>query len=130
MYLLCNNYYAFLEPISIIGLSLNDTCLKEGSSIAIRCNIRGFPRPSIEFQQNGIEITPEEGMFKNILQEYFDQVRKLGFLFVHYRLHPPKLEKVEYYYPDFQPLIMQILKWCKLYEIKLSPYYFRYLFFY
>ena len=75
-----NNYAFFVcnsEPISVIGLSLNDTCLKEGSSISIRCNIRGFPRPGIEFRKNDIEITPEIGMFQNILLEFYDQVRDL-----------------------------------------------------
>lgn len=63
------------EPISVIGLSLNDTCLKEGGNISVRCNIRGFPRPSfIIFYQNGIEITPEVGIFENILLEFDDQV--------------------------------------------------------
>ena len=65
------------EPVSITGLSLNETCLKEGSSISIRCNIRGFPRPTIEFHKNGDKITPEVGIFLNIFLEFYDQVRIL-----------------------------------------------------
>ena len=63
-------------PTSITGLSLNDTCLKEGSSVSIRCNIRGFPRPSIEFRKGNTRIAPEAGMFdENILLEFYDQAR-------------------------------------------------------
>ena len=62
-------------PISAIGLSLNESCLKEGSSVSIRCNVRGFPHPRIDFHKNNIEITPEAGMFENILLEFYDQAR-------------------------------------------------------
>ena len=66
-----------IEPISVIGLSLNETCLKEGSNVSIRCNVIGFPRPRIEFRKNDIEITPgpEVGTFENILLEFYDQAR-------------------------------------------------------
>ena len=67
-------FFCNSEPVSIIGLSLNETCLKEDSSISIQCNIRGFPRPRIEFHKNGDEITPEVGMFSNIFLEFYDQV--------------------------------------------------------
>ena len=66
---------SMLVPVSVIGLSLNETCLKEGSNVSIRCNIRGFPRPRIKFRKNDVEITPEVGMFENILLEFYDQAR-------------------------------------------------------
>ena len=62
-------------PISVIGLSLNESCLKEGSSVSIRCNVRGFPQPRIKFRKHNIEITPGAGMFENILLEFYDQAR-------------------------------------------------------
>ena len=63
-------------PVSVVGLTLNETCLKEGGSISIRCNIRGFPRPSVKFSKNNVEVTPGEGMFQNIQLEFYDQARK------------------------------------------------------
>ena len=65
---------SIIEPVYILGLSLNETCLKEGSDISIRCNIKGFPRPNIEFRKNDAEIASEEGLFQNILIEFYDQV--------------------------------------------------------
>ena len=64
----------------MIGLSLNDTCLKEGSNISFRCEIKGFPRPSVEFQLNGIPIIPGKGEFQNFVLEFYDQVRKLSII--------------------------------------------------
>ena len=58
----------------MIGLSLNDTCLKEGSNVFLRCYVRGFPRLSVEFRLNGITITPGSGAFENFVQEFYDQV--------------------------------------------------------
>ena len=62
------------EPVSVIGLSLNDTCLKEGSNVSVRCEVKGFPRPSVEFQLNGIPIIPGRGAFQNFVLEFYDQV--------------------------------------------------------
>ena len=59
--------------MSITSLSLNETCLKEGSAASLRCNVRGFPRPRIEFQQDGIEIIPGAELHNNILMEFYDQ---------------------------------------------------------
>ena len=70
------------EP-SVVGLSLNETCLEEGTTVSLRCNIRGFPHPSIEFQQNGIEVTPGEGEFENIVLEYYNQVRSFKLIDLH-----------------------------------------------
>lgn len=64
-----------LEPVLVIGLSLNETCLKEGSTVSLRCEIRGFPRPSIEFRQNDKGITPGSGLFENIFFEFYNQAR-------------------------------------------------------
>ena len=66
--------YLDSEPYSVIGLSLNDTCLKEGSMVSLRCEVQGFPRPSVEFQLNGIPITPGIGTFQNFVQEFYNQV--------------------------------------------------------
>ena len=57
----------------ITYLSLNETCLKEGSTVSLHCNTRGFPRPRIEFQQDGIEIIPGAEWYSNVLMEHFDQ---------------------------------------------------------
>ena len=46
----------------------------EGSDVSIRCNIRGFPRPEIEFRLNGTAIIPGMGKFKNYMLEFYDQV--------------------------------------------------------
>ena len=64
-------------PISVFGLSLSESCLKEGSSVFIQCNVSGFPRPRIDFRKNNIKITPEAGMFENILLEFYDQARRI-----------------------------------------------------
>ena len=66
--------YLDSEPYSVTGLSLNDTCLKEGSMVSLQCEARGFPRPSVEFQLNGIPITPGIGTFQNFVQEFYNQV--------------------------------------------------------
>ena len=66
------------EPVSTIDLSLNETCLKEGSTVSILCEIRGFPRPNVEFRQNDAEITPGIGAFKNVVLELYNQVRNLN----------------------------------------------------
>ena len=66
--------YLDSEPYSVTGLSLNDTCLKEGSTVSLRCEVQGFPRPSVEFQLNSIPITPGRGTFQNFVQEFYDQV--------------------------------------------------------
>ena len=58
----------------MIRLSLNDTCLKKGNIVFLRCYVRGFPRPSVEFRLNGITITPGSGAFENFVQESYDQV--------------------------------------------------------
>ena len=62
------------EPVSAIGLSLNDTCLKEGSNVSVRCEVKGFPRSSVEFQLNSIPIIPGRGAFQNFVLEFYDQV--------------------------------------------------------
>ena len=62
------------EPISVIGLSLSKTCLKEGNNLSLRCEVRGFPRPSVAFQQDGVTVTPGMGAFKTFEQEFYDQV--------------------------------------------------------
>ena len=54
---------------------LNEECLKEGSDVFLHCSIRGFPRPDIEFQLNGVTIIPGNGNFKNYVLEFYDQVR-------------------------------------------------------
>ena len=64
-------------PVSVFGLSLNETCLKEGGIMSIRCNTRGFPRPNIEFRKNNIKINPEDEMFENVLHESCDQARNI-----------------------------------------------------
>ena len=58
----------------MIGLSLNDTCLKEGSDASLRCNVQGFPRPTVQFQLNGVTVIPGSGIFDNYVQEFYDQV--------------------------------------------------------
>ena len=63
--------YRLIESTSVIGLTLNDTCLKEGSTVSLRCNVQGFPRPSVNFQRNDIDIVPES---ENYELEYYDQV--------------------------------------------------------
>ena len=42
--------------------------------MALRCNVRGFPRPMIEFQLNGTTIKLGVGGFEN---EFYDQVRSI-----------------------------------------------------
>lgn len=63
----------------IIGLLLNDTCLKEGSTVSLRCEIKGLPyqHPSVEFRQNGIEIVPGRGKFKNFQLQFHNQARQI-----------------------------------------------------
>ena len=56
--------------MSVIGLSLNDTCLKEGSTVSLKCEIRGFPRPSVDFRQNGMNVT---STFENAQLEFYNQ---------------------------------------------------------
>ena len=56
-----------LEPVSITNLTLNDSCLKKGSEVAIHCNIRGFPHPMIQFLLNEVVITPGVGQFENFI---------------------------------------------------------------
>jgi hypothetical protein len=67
------DYYSTIEPVSAIGLSLNDTCLLEGSTVSLECEIRGFPRPRVDFRHNGIIAT---SAFENILLEFYNQARK------------------------------------------------------
>ena len=69
------NYQYCLEPISVTGLTLNETCLKEGATVALRCNIQGFPRPEIQFRLNDEIITQKEGDFETFTIEFYDQVR-------------------------------------------------------
>ena len=56
--------------MSVIGLSLNDTCLKEGSTVSVKCEIRGFPRSSVDFRQNGMNVT---STFENVQLEFYNQ---------------------------------------------------------
>ena len=70
------DYYIYLAPVSIIDLTLNETCLKEGSNAAIRCNIQGFPRPIIQFQLDDETVVPGIAEFENYTLEYYNQVLK------------------------------------------------------
>ena len=54
---------------------LNDTCLKEHSTVSLRCWIRGFPRPTISFQRNDEPIFPGSPGFDNYELESYDQVK-------------------------------------------------------
>ena len=63
-----------IEPTSVIGLTLNDTCLKEGSTVSIRCHVGGFPRPNIDFRRNDIIIDPRSPGFDNYMMDFFDEV--------------------------------------------------------
>ena len=72
-----------LEPISVVGLKLNDTCLKNGSTVSLRCEVRGFPRPRIDFHQNNILIAPGSLGFDNYMLEFYDQVNNVD-LFIQY----------------------------------------------
>ena len=65
----------FSESISIIDITLNETCLLEGGTVAVRCNVQGFPRPYIEFRLNDEVIYPGMTEFYNFAVEYYDQVR-------------------------------------------------------
>lgn len=69
-------YLFYLAPVSIIDLTLNETCLKEGSNAAICCNIQGFPRPTIQFQLDDQTVIPGATEFENYVLEYYNQVHK------------------------------------------------------
>ena len=63
------------ELTSITSLSLNETCLKQGSNVALRCNIQGFPRPRITFKLDNEIIIPGTRNFGEYVLEFYDQVR-------------------------------------------------------
>ena len=42
--------------------------------VSLHCEVQGFPRPSVEFQLNGIPIIPGRGTFQNFVQEFYNQV--------------------------------------------------------
>ena len=61
--------------MSILSLKLSEACLTHGTNVSLRCHTDGFPRPSIQFLQDDVTVTPGEGIFENFNQEYFDQVK-------------------------------------------------------
>lgn len=77
-------FFFRIEPVSIIRLSLNETCLKEGSTVSLHCDTRGFPRPRIEFRQDGIEIITGAEPHSNVLMEYYDQACDHAWHFIDY----------------------------------------------
>ena len=56
--------------MSIVGLFLNESCLKEDSTISLHCETRGFPRPRIKFLRDETEIVPGTDFYT---PENFDQ---------------------------------------------------------
>ena len=70
-----------IEPISVTNLTLNDTCLRNSTTVALRCNVQGFPRPTmIQFLLNDTPLAPEVGKY---VSEFYDQVRAI---FIVYQL--------------------------------------------
>ncbi len=50
-------------------------CLLNNSTVTITCYTAGFPRPDVQFLEDGNVITPGEGVFGRITQTFSDQVK-------------------------------------------------------
>ncbi len=63
-------------PVSVVELTLSFTCLKQGTDLTLRCNINGFPRPTVTFSFDGNAITPGEGIYDGYIERtFYDEVR-------------------------------------------------------
>ena len=62
-------------PVSVTNLALSFACLKQGQDLTLRCNIRGFPRPTVTFSFGGTPITPGEGIYNGYIERtFYDEV--------------------------------------------------------
>ncbi len=80
MYTISPSLVPVTQRILSIDLSvINNSvamCLLNDSTVDITCETNGFPRPNIQFLEDGNIITPGEGVFQRILQPFADQVSK------------------------------------------------------
>ena len=100
--------------MSITSLILNETCLKEGSTVALRCNVLGFPRPMIQFRVNDTLITPKEGDFENFVLEFYDQVR---ITLIQLRDHQYWLYHRNFLTNVFNPIMQSLFLFCLIFQI-------------
>ncbi len=76
------------NPISSSSLSLSvidnpdANCLVQSSNVTITCDTDGFPRPSVKFLKGRNPVTPGEGAFLRVTQNFADQVSHISAVLV------------------------------------------------